>query len=131
MDERIVRSRAAAFRKAMSYGPVGYVQAAIAGFIVACLLFLVFDAAVTQHNVIQELRLLLVISGTTAGAVLLSAIIANYIIGRRVLTESELHRKIFADGKLPPPTPCPDVPRIDLRPANDAAVARFRANEVS
>ena len=102
-------------KRAISYGPFGYVQAAATGFVAASILFVIGDAILPQqHDVLQELPLLLMLAALGAAALVLIAAFANVLIGRRVRDELQLRNEIFGGGDLPPPRPRPDVPGIDL-----------------
>jgi hypothetical protein len=107
--------------EACSYGPFGYLQAIVIGFISGSIAFLIGDAAFNSApGQKSELPILLAFAG--GGALLLMglAIFGNYLIGRRVRDEVELEREIFGGGTLPPACPRPDVPGIDLRPDRPA-----------
>jgi hypothetical protein len=102
-------------KKAISYGPFGYAQAATVGFVGASILFVIGDAILPQqHDVLQELPLFLILAAIGAAALVLTAIVANFVIGRRIRDELELRNAIFAGGELPPPWPRPNVPGINL-----------------
>ena len=117
MADRVIRPRRATVLQAMSYGPVGYLQAAIVGFILATAVFVAVDASLKEHNVVLELPILLVAASTGAGAGVAVGAVANFLIGRRIRDERELQKKIFGGRELPPPVPRPDVPGIELAPS--------------
>lgn len=100
----------------MSLGPFGYIQAAVIGFVSAGILFVLGDAIVPeQHNVMEELPLLLILAGAGALVALLLAMAANYVIGRRIRDAMEVRDTYFGEGELPPPIAVPpNVPQIDL-----------------
>jgi hypothetical protein len=100
------------------YGPLSYLQPIIVGFIAGSVIFLIGDLARTEANVVEELPLVLISAGAGAAGLLLFALAANFVIGKRVLDELELQEAVFGGGVLPPPRPRPDVPGIDIMKAS-------------
>jgi hypothetical protein len=129
MIQRRVRSKPAAVFDAISYGPVGFIQSAVIGFIVASLLFLIGDASVNQHNVVQELPLFLLIVAAGALAGLLVAVVLNYQIGRQIRDERELEKRVSAGSPNPVAKPKPRA--LDISPANGRPGADFRADRAA
>jgi hypothetical protein len=112
----------------MSYGPFRYAHALIIGFILGSILFLIGDATLPQHDVVQELPYLLLLAGSGAAAVLLLAMAANYVIGRRFL---ELRDRIAAENGLPNGMRREDTSGFDLSPANARHTAEFEADRAA
>lgn len=116
---------AARFFKAVSYGPFGWIQAVVGGFVLGAAAFLVLDAFTREHNLPLPLLLELALCG--AAAFLAGAAAANYVIGRRILDNAELQAKILA-GEVSP-APRADLPGIDLLDRSGKATGETRTRE--
>jgi hypothetical protein len=102
---------------ACSFGPFGYFQAALVGFVLGTVVFLAVDAAVNPApGQLNELPIFFTCACGSSVLLVCLAFAGNYLIGRRIRDEVELERAIFGAGTLPPPQPRPDVPGLDLRP---------------
>lgn len=129
MPEARRPSAIARFFRAVGYGPFGFIQPPVVGFILGTGAFLLRDAFVSEHNVIVELPLLLTLALGSALAFLTAAIAANYAIGRRIRDELELQAGIHAGQASLVPTPRAELPGIDLLARSGTATADTRIRE--
>lgn len=131
MVQRRVHSKLAETFDAMAYGPVGFAQSALVGFISASVAFLIGDASVKQRDVVHELPVFLLIAaaGTLAG--LLVAVAVNYAIGRRIRAERELQKRVHVVATDPSKLVSSHVSGFDKSPANSDRTANLSTGQAA
>jgi hypothetical protein len=87
----------------IAYGPYGFLQSLVAGFIAGCVLFLIGDPIFSATPGIGDLPALLVCAGGAATITVAVAMAVNYQIGKAVLQQIELGRAAFAGAQPTPP----------------------------
>lgn len=86
----------AGWARAIAYGPFGYLHSLIAGFLVGNVAFLIIVAPGSDGSGLDKLPTLLTFTAGGVILLLLLTLAANFMIGRRIRDELELHRAIAA-----------------------------------
>lgn len=100
--------------EAVSCGPVGYLKAAVIGFIVGSVVLLIVIACTPKGVVVDAALSLGAYTGGGAAVGLLGALFVNLLDGLRFREAQKLQRSIFASDGMSPRMPPPDARRIIL-----------------
>lgn len=104
---------------AISYGPFGYLQSAVVGFILGTVLFLLLFKSDSGDGGTAMLPVLLMCAGGLSMLLLLGAVGGNYVIGRRIREARELSNALFAGSTVDHVlanigTPCNSVAPLNI-----------------
>lgn len=100
--------------KVMSYGPYSYIKAAALGFVIGGLLFAIGLLIMPPPIDPRAVNYLSVCAIGGAALAIISAMLGNYVIGRRIREAQELQRVVFGGGSLPPHISPKDFPGMRL-----------------